>query len=244
MSWDILGEHGSNPTVVAAVVSGIVAVFVSAISTLASFTIARRQLTAEAENKSKDLNVQTKLKIEEINSQADLKKLEISLESEIMRQAQMLEVVKKRIETYPKLYEIISVYGRNWEIEGKPRDLIWASSFLKALIEHNAVSGAFFSDVIYRWYGALRSRLETLVSELQERNVTEDEMAEIYDVIRGPKVKFCDEEVQAPGLGSLIKDELGSFITAVVSARHSNYPEEWRDLLADPESLLERRSFN
>jgi hypothetical protein len=44
-----------------------------------------------------------------------------------------------------------------------------------------------------------------------------------------------------PGLGSVIKDELGSYITAVVSATHSGYPEDMHTLIQNPEGLLKLR---
>ena len=66
-------------------------------------------------------------------------------------------------------------------------------------------------------------------------------MDEIYAVIRGPHIRLDGGMIQAPGLGSVIKDELGSYVTAVVSATHSEYPNKLRELLQNPEGLLKMR---
>ena len=102
-------------------------------------------------------------------------------------------------------------------------------------------NGAFFSEMVYIRYGALRSSLERLTKDLADGpKATEDEMEWIYDIIRGPLFRFGpDKEQRLPGLGSFLKDELGSYITAVVSAAHHEYPEFLREMLHnDPEALL------
>ena len=143
----------------------------------------------------------------------------LAAEQETVRQEQLTEILRKRIETYPALWEIITIYGRNWEIEGKPCDQAWAKTFLKALIDNNAKHGAFFSNAVYAWYGALRSYLEEMTVDLATgRTATPDEIARLYDIIRGPVLPTGDK--RGPGLGSYIKDELGSYVTLIVSAMH------------------------
>jgi hypothetical protein len=144
-------------------------------------------------------------------------------EQEATRQEQLTEILRKRIDTYPALYEIIAVYGRNWEIEGKLFDRDWAEAFLTALIDNNARNGAFFSNTIYKWYGLLRAHLEDLRRDLADgRQANEQEVAKLYNIIRGP---LDSSGKQQPGLGSYIKDELGSYVLTIVSARHL-YPHD------------------
>lgn len=116
-------------------VSGVVTLIGAVITARVSIYLAQKSVTAQAEQKSKELTAQADLKLKELTAQA-----------EAMRQTQLTEIVRKRIETYPAFYEILAVYGRNWEIEGKSRNQEWAASFLKALIENNARNGAFFSQ--------------------------------------------------------------------------------------------------
>jgi hypothetical protein len=225
-----------------AVIAAFASIAVAITSAIVSLHVSRQQLKLQGEIKALDLNAQAKLKHDELDAQAKLKHDELDaqaklkhdeldkqgealsarlrLDQEGLRQAQLTEILKKRNDTYPIFYQIISVYGRNWEIHGKGRDSAWATSFLNALIDNNASNGAFFSDRVYRWYGLLRSLLENLtVSLATGREANDVEVSLLYDIIRGP---IIDEGIQAPGLGSYIKDELGSYIIASVSAIFDN----------------------
>jgi hypothetical protein len=140
------------------------------------------------------------------------------VDEEGLRQAQLTEILKKRIETYPAFYELLAVFGRNWDIKGKRRDHAWASSFLKALVENNAKNGAFFSERVYEQYGKLRTLLEGLTHSLAKGDEASDpEMAQLFDLIRGTTLPSGE---RAAGLGTYIKDELGSYLTAFVSSSH------------------------
>lgn len=204
------------------VLAALISATVAAIGGTVSFLIARREIhlksraiDTQVELKSKELESQAQLKSRELEAQADLKTRELEAfasrlraEQEALQQEQLTEILKKRIETYPTLYEIISLYGRNWEIEGKRRDHEWAKSFLKALIDNNAKNGALFSEEVYRWYGKLRTFLEDLTRQLSTgRLATSEEVAQLYSIIRG-------------GLGTSIKNELGSYVTLIVSATY------------------------
>jgi hypothetical protein len=224
-------SENTMPAVIAAVASIIVAI----ISALISWHVSRQQHKVQRQIKDLDLTAQAKLKREELDEQAIRKREELDeqakalaarlrMDQEGLRQVQLTEVLKKRIDTYPALYQIITVYGRNWEIQDKVRDSAWATLFLNALIDNNAGNGAFFSERVYRWYGLLRSLLENLTVALSTgREANEMEIELLYDIIRGP---MLSEEIQAlgtdinqaPGLGSYIKDELGSYIIAGVSS--------------------------
>jgi hypothetical protein len=220
------------------VLAALISAIVSAIGSIVSYRIARRTIKAQADLKITELNhqavlkaqeldTQTRIKAQELDTQARLKARELEslaaklrVDEEGLRQAQMTEILKKRIETYPALYELISVFGRNWGIEGKPRDRAWASLFLKALVENNAKNGAFFSDRVYEQYGKLRTVLERLTRSLAGRcEATDQEMAELFDLIRGTTLASGE---RAAGLGTYIKDELGSYLTAFVSSSYGD----------------------
>jgi hypothetical protein len=55
------------------------------------------------------------------------------------------------------------------------------------------------------------------------RMASRDEIARLYDIIRRPMLPAGAK--RGPGLGSYIKDELGSYVTLIVSATH---PHEGR----------------
>jgi hypothetical protein len=46
-----------------------------------------------------------------------------------LEQLQLKEVLAKRMEAYPKLWQVLLTYGRNWIIEGKARNADWAREF-------------------------------------------------------------------------------------------------------------------
>jgi len=228
-------------SVMTTLISAGVAAVVALLGTMVSTWIALRGLEEQAKVKQDELEAQAKLKKDELEVQAMLKKDELEVqamlkkdeleaqamlkkdeleaaaarlwvEQETMRQTQLTEIVKKRIETYPALYEIISVYGHNWEIVGKAREYAWVTSFLMALIENDAKHGAFFSQIVYDWHGKLRVFLEDLRRELTPgRMAANDEMQKLYDIIQGPVLPSGD--VRGPGLSTYIRDELGSSIT-------------------------------
>jgi len=210
-----------------AIVAALISVIGATIGFLVSIYTARRQLDAQAALKLKELDAQARRQFADLEAKArgeaqQLQALgaQLRAQQEALRQEQLTEILKKRIETYPALYEIISTFGRNWEIEGKRQDYTWAKSFLEALLANNAKNGAFFSEKVYQWYGELRNRLETLARELRDgREATQDEIGRLYDIIRGP-IKSAGD-AREPGLGSYIKDELGSYVTLIVSALHS-----------------------
>jgi hypothetical protein len=197
-----------------AVVAALIAAVVSAVGLLVSLEVGRRTIDTQVKLKSQELQAQADLKLKELESLA----AKLRVEQEGLRQAQLTEILKKRIETYPALYEILAVYGRNWEIEGKRHDHAWARAFLRVLIENNAKNGAFFSQTVYDHYSELRTALEHLTKDLASgRQATREEVDALYEIIRGVTLPSGE---RAAGLGTYIKDELGSYITTVVSAAH------------------------
>ena len=138
--------------------------------------------------------------------------IRVSLET--ARQEQLTEVLKKRAETYPHLYAVISDYGRSWTLRGKQRDRNWAEEFLEALLTINARYGVFFSSDVYAAYGSLRDCLVFIIRNFEANTpLKPQEMEEqIYNVIRG--------ENGRPGLGSWLKDDLASYVPPIVSNVH------------------------
>jgi hypothetical protein len=187
---------GLPDEVVAALIAGLVA----AAGVAASILAARRETDA----RTRELT-------------ASIKRLE--LEKESLRQQQLTEILRKRVETYPALWEIICVYGRNWETEGKPWDRVWARAFLKALLDNNAKNGVFFSTPVYDAFGELRTFLERLCARLSNgAAATPADIEELYAIIRGRVLPGAER--RTAGLGSYLKDELGSYVTSIVSVMH------------------------
>ena len=205
-----------------AVVAAVISAFVAAIGVAVSIVTTRRELSL----KYTALETQVKLKTQELEAQANLKARDLEAlasqlrtEQEAVRQQQLTEILKKKIETYPALYEIIAKYGRNWEIHGKPFDQEWAKQFLVALLEINAHNGVFFSQPVYESFHDLRTCLIDIKHRLAGGGAASpDELNSLYAIIRGPYSR--PDGSHSYGLGTKMKDDLGSYVTPIASASH------------------------
>lgn len=175
--------------VVAAIISGSVA-FCAAILTL----LAARW--------------QTNLKTKELESTT--RELESDLES--MRQSQLSEIIKKRIEVYPKLWTLLLTYNLHWELAGKPKDYEWAKEHLAALNNVNAELGLFFSQDLYEHFNQYRAALLKINNDFAAgHEVSKEDLNNLETIITGKD--------RRPGLASYLKDDLGSYREAIITAR-------------------------
>jgi len=188
--------------VLGAIISAqVVAALVSALVSLLVATLSYRQKAREL-----DLAVNT----------LQLRVAEMEQRFETVRQEQLAEIVKRRAETYPSLYGIVAEYGRSWEVGGKPRDRQWAQQFLDALLANNARNGVFFSNRVYREYGKLRDLLVDIRARVGENEAaTAAQVEAMYSIIMGVPQP---DGGRAPGLGSYLKDDLGSYVDSASSA--------------------------
>jgi hypothetical protein len=217
--------------------AALVAALVSALGVLVSAVTARWQaalklkeledtarrfdkdLDARLGTARQDLDARIKIAREEIDTRLKTAREDIATRNEAARQTQMTEVLKKRIETYPELYRIISAYGRAWELSDRPWDLEWCETFLSDLLRNNEKNGAFFSNKVYESYGDLRGHLESLRSRLRHGgHVTDEDIEKLYAIIRGPIKPSGDS--RGPGLGSWMKNELGAEVETFTSVLH------------------------
>jgi uncharacterized membrane-anchored protein YhcB (DUF1043 family) len=202
---------GIPPSVTAAAISSVVGLVVA-------WLTARWQ----ARLKLRELDEQSRLKRKELDDIVERFETDLNARMETARQEQMAEILKKRAETYPKLYEITAKYGRSWELRGKPRNLQWCDDFLEDLLINNEQNGAFFSNTVYRWYGDLRDHVVSIRDKLSDGgSASDDDVRILYDIIRGPMIP--GKPVRSPGLGSYIKNELGAEIPTFTSVLY----EDW-----------------
>lgn len=135
-----------------------------------------------------------------------LKKLDLDFES--LRQTQLKDILAKRMEAYPKLWSVMLTYDLNWQIEGKVMDQEWAKQFLIKLNECNAEYGVFFSQSVYSKFYQFRSALIDI-----ERKLSNDENIVRADIEALATIAVGDSS--NPGLGTLLKDDLGSYMPTV-----------------------------
>ena len=125
---------GIAPSVTAAAISSIVGLVVALLTTRWQARLKLEELDDQARLKLKELDDQARLKLKELDGIVERFNINLIARMETARQEQMTEILKKRAETYPKLYEITAKYGRGWELRGKPRNLQWCDDFLEGFI--------------------------------------------------------------------------------------------------------------
>lgn len=198
------------PEIVAAVIGGFVGLFTALISSYLTNKNMRAVSASDLQSRTVQLSKQ-------LEAQSDQLKDEIAIRLEDLRQTQALEVLKKRLEVYPRLYGIIANYGRSWEVAGKPFNNAWAKEFRDALLACNADTGVFFSDNVYLAYGALRNKLDEVEAATRAGGVAKREhILEIYAIIR------ARDEWDGRGLGTFMKDDLGGFLLGAISMRRKD----------------------
>jgi hypothetical protein len=128
-------------------------------------------------------------------------------------QAQFAEIVKRRAEAYPDLWQIHIKYETHWTDEGLPKTREWASGYLKELNEFNLKGGIFFSEALYNKFKDLHDKLQHVVNDTQVGELVD---AESTSQIR--LVVYGSDEF-GPGLSTFEKDDLGSYRAASLQRR-------------------------
>jgi hypothetical protein len=128
------------------------------------------------------------------------------------RTTQFTEVLKKRIEIYPKLWQIHIQYETHWDLYRKPKTGAWAVEYRDALKGINLEGGVFFSEKLYNRFFDLRARLDAAANETpMDSLVAEDKVDEIRFIVYG--------RPGHPGLATIEKDDLGSYGASEIQTR-------------------------
>jgi hypothetical protein len=128
-----------------------------------------------------------------------------------VHQAQVKDILAKRIELYPKLWRIHIHYETNWVLEGKPKTREWAEQYVSALNEFNLEGGLFFSQSLYLKFTDLRSKLYDAIHKTQPGVIVDERLAlDIRSTVYGNG---------GPGMATYLKDDLGSYRLATLQRR-------------------------
>jgi hypothetical protein len=197
----IKGKQFMDTVIISALISSTVAI----VGVFTSIIIARWQSKLQ----TKELN----LKALELNS--SLKKLEADYEA--LRQEQFTEILKMRLETYPKLWKILLKYGHYWKYEGKLQDNTWVKEFLIELRECNAQIGIYFSQALYEKYFEYYCALVEIEFKFSKgKHVLPEELDSLDMIFLG--------NGNRPGLATILKDDLGSYRSIALQRREvDNY---------------------
>lgn len=186
-----------DTSIIAALISG----FIALLGLIASFVISRSQIKLQSE--------EIALKQQEFSTAT--KRLESELE--MLRQTQFVEILRKRIEVYPRLWSTVLKYTINWSIEKKDRDYLWAKSFLLDLNLVNNEVGIFFSQSVYETFHELRMTLIEIEDKLAlNETVTPSLLERPNHIFAGDGYK--------KGLATFLKDDLGSYRSSIIQQRN------------------------
>lgn len=117
------------------------------------------------------------------------------------RQTQFQEIIKKRIEFYPKLWSIYISYETDWTLARKAKTREWAIEYLAQLADFNREGGIFFSQAAYVKFFELRRVLHQAVDETAPGEEISPELAaHIGATVYGSKLS-------GPGLSTHLKDD-------------------------------------
>ena len=137
---------------------------------------------------------------------------QLKSEFESLRQSQFTEILKKRIEVYPKVWDIVLTYTINWNIEQKEHNRKWVSEFLSAINECHAEIGVYFSQAVYRKFHELQTELIDLERKfIKEGKITQQDIDRVSVVFIGTG--------QTLGLATHLKNDLGSYGYAVIQEK-------------------------
>lgn len=199
-------------------ISAVIAAIITLIGIIVNFFISRKQIlnnSQELKLKESDLKANQERFKEEIRFKGmELENEQTRLKSEIeeLKQNQLHNIILKRLEVYPKLWAIHIKYETNWTYDKKKKDKNWATEYVNALNEINLEIGIFFSQDLYKKFVELRRELYSAIENADKRTleIQEDHIINIRRIVYGHN---------GPGLSTIEKDDLGSYINVAVAKR-------------------------
>ncbi|MER5948276.1 hypothetical protein ABT127_19700 [Streptomyces sp. NPDC001904] len=120
-------------------------------------------------------------------------------------QTQFQEIIKKRIECYPKLWEIHIRYETNWALADRPKTREWAEQYAHELNNFNLTGGVFFSQPVYVRFGELRHYLSQAVHDTPPGAEVSPELT--YKI----RLSVYGGPGYGDGMSTHLKDDLGSY---------------------------------
>ena len=198
------------------IIAAVIAVIISAFGVLLNFWVSLKRL----KEKKEELGTQLKIQFDKMKNEVALKQRELEQELLIIRQEQLTEILKKRIEVYPKLWAINLKYWHNWNLLEKTHDKIWINNWLVEFNEFNELNGVFFSQELYKKFVELRYLLIETKKILDNNDqISQEILLQINEVILGKS---------GPGLSTIMKDDLGSYSGIFLQKRFGrDYKEQF-----------------
>jgi hypothetical protein len=136
-----------------------------------------------------------------------------------LKQNQMLEIIRERIQRYPSLWKICheDISNRTWT-ESKDIPAGWEQELFDKLQHWNTENGAFVSEECYVSLWHLRKRLSGLIASPTQG---EEALRRLQDIENIWVQGYTDEAgIKHSALATLMKDDLGSYWKAALSIRY------------------------
>jgi hypothetical protein len=131
-------------------------------------------------------------------------------DAQALQQNLLKEVLAKRMAAYAAVWKVIITYDLNWSLEGKQADHPWITEFLHELNECNSDHGVFFSESVYTHFNEYRACLVEIAQRSKEgETIPPRDVLRLTALLRGEG---------RPGLSTVLKDDLGSYIWNIMQA--------------------------
>jgi hypothetical protein len=157
-------------------------------------------------------------------AQIRVKMRELDNRIESLRQDQLRDVLRARIDTYPTLWDHLVAHTVNWPYRKSKRDRKWAIEFIGAIDAWNAANGVFLSEASYQKFNELRACLSRIA-----RGLPRDEVLPFEEYEKVYRIFIGDRRARRPGLATQLKNDLGSYSRAVIQRPELGFPHGWGD---------------
>jgi hypothetical protein len=134
-----------------------------------------------------------------------------------LTQTQFRDVQVKRIEVYPRLWQIVQTATSDRRRADRPVDAEWARNFFAALNSWHAEHGVFLSESAYRRFGDLRALLLAVVARCELGGAPTSEDLEMADLIYSGDATVPETDPRRYGLATWLKNDLGSYKVPAVA---------------------------
>ena len=197
------------------ITSALIAGFVAFIGVIFTFISTKQQLKIQSqEMKLKQEQINQELKLKQDQLDIEKKKIEniradIQKEITILHQNQLQEILKKRIEVYPHLWEIVTIHWQHHD--NNKKNLQWCNRFLNELKRCNEKYGVYFSQAVYKQFHVLYHELKGIHIDLKMLDTIIDNKH--IDTIN---ILWYGSDEYGLGLASELKNDLGSYKLALI----------------------------
>jgi hypothetical protein len=189
----------------AVIIAAAISLVVGIITYLGTVQAAKQQVTGQAKIAKGQIEGQVAVAQQQINAQLDE-----------VRQTQFKDILAKRIEVYPKLWQILQASLSDRLRTGESVNKRWAKQLLQGLLAWHSQNGIFLTQASYSRFAELRAEVLTIYRKCEKGQQPTNNDLERLDVIWSG-----DASKNKSGLATELKNDLGSYTAVAVSVKSS-----------------------